>query len=530
MIQTCVAAETYDEPARKRSRLASPSPGNKSHSSHPLSILPRGNMLLSSAPSSIRMLGLGSLAPLTDTLVIEVLSLVPHVELLLLSACSKAFFAFARHEQLWKNLYLDGSKGVLLSWHGSWRKSYLALQASPAAAGPLDWPTDSIKTPGLYSDVLYLPYLCTRTPIHDYFFPRRRPRSNIPHHPASTLTHKIFSEKYALPSRPVIITSALSTWPAFARSLWSPQTLKTRFPRVHFRAEALDCTMETYTSYADGCALEDSPLYLFDSRFVEKTNGEMGEEYTPPEVFGQDLFEFMGDERPDYRWLIVGPARSGSTFHKDPNSTSAWNAVLQGKKGWVMFPPDVLPPGVYVSEDEAEVTSPLSIFEWFLSYFDEAWATYGPTARDPKNRGKMMVGVCESNEIFYVPSGWWHLVVNLEFSVAVTQNFVSIHEVGNVLSFMRDKPDQISGFKRAPGSLEPHHCSSLFDRFSAVLRQSAPEALDYGLKQLDVKVRKGARTTLWDSVIKKDIEQDANAQSASSSGFSFSFDLEDNEQ
>lgn len=27
------------------------------------------------------------------------------------------------------------------------------------------------------------------------------------------------------------------------------------------------------------------------------------------------------------------------------------------------------------------------------------------------------------------PSGWWHLVVNLEDSVAVTQNFVSANEV-----------------------------------------------------------------------------------------------------
>lgn len=32
-----------------------------------------------------------------------------------------------------------------------------------------------------------------------------------------------------------------------------------------------------------------------------------------------------------------------------------------GRKGWVMFPPDVLPPGVYVTPDEAEVTSPLAI-------------------------------------------------------------------------------------------------------------------------------------------------------------------------
>lgn len=45
--------------------------------------------------------------------------------------------------------------------------------------------------------------------------------------------------------------------------------------------------------------------------------------YWIPECFGEDLFAVLGDKRPDDKWLIVGPARSGSTYHKDPNATSA---------------------------------------------------------------------------------------------------------------------------------------------------------------------------------------------------------------
>lgn len=88
---------------------------------------------------------------------------------------------------------------------------------------------------------------------------------------------------------------------------------------------------------------------------------------------------------------------------------------------------------------------------------------------------------------------------------------------------MRDKPDQISGFKRAP-------CPStstplLFDRFCDVLRESAPDALEIGMRKLESKGQKVHRETLWDNVVKKGTQQDSNQQITS--GFSFDFDLED---
>jgi len=86
----------------------------------------------------------------------------------------------------------------------------------------------------------------------------------------------------------------------------------------------------------------------------------------------------------------VGPPISGATFHKDPNSTSAWNGLIYGAKKWIMYPPDVVPPGddprpisislpslltfflqgIYASEDGWEVTTPVSPIEWFYNYYE----------------------------------------------------------------------------------------------------------------------------------------------------------------
>jgi hypothetical protein len=43
-------------------------------------------------------------------------------------------------------------------------------------------------------------------------------------------------------------------------------------------------------------------------------------------------------------------------------------------------------------------------------------------------------------------AGWWHLVVNLSESIAVTQNFVPPAHLPSVLRFLKNKQDQISGF------------------------------------------------------------------------------------
>ncbi|CAG8793341.1 12830_t:CDS:2, partial [Acaulospora morrowiae] len=105
-----------------------------------------------------------------------------------------------------------------------------------------------------------------------------------------------------------------------------------------------------------------------------------------PDYFTEDFFNVFCKDRPDYRWIIIGPSRSGSTFHKDPNSTSAWNAVITGSKKWIMYPPNILPPGVFTSPDEAEVTAPVSLMEWYANYYE----------KKQKSNQKPLEGICHA--------------------------------------------------------------------------------------------------------------------------------------
>lgn len=384
---------------------------------HPLGIGPSGNALTASPAHARKSIGLFSILP--DEVISILLEWLDASALLKLGTTCRALFAFTSIDDLWKVLLLREGR-LEPRWRGSWRATYLERQ-SP------DLPPIDCK---LYSDVLYRPFLCSQIDLSS--FASGIPRSNqIPRLP--TLSTADFSTCWS--DRPFVLTEPVKKWPIFRE--WCQGTLLDTYGDVGFRAEAVDWSLKTYLEYMNN-TYDESPLYLFDRDFVEKMNLSVGDQngaYWSPECFGEDLFTVLGEQRPDSRWLIIGPERSGSTFHKDPNATSAWNAVVRGSKYWIMFPGSTLPPGVFVSEDQSEVTSPLSIAEWLLTFHAEARRT-----------ANCVEGICHEGEVLHVPSGWWHLVVNLEPAIAITQNFVPRSHLKSALDFLKKKPDQVSGF------------------------------------------------------------------------------------
>ena len=161
------------------------------------------------------------------------------------------------------------------------------------------------------------------------------------------------------------------------------------------------------------------------------------------------------------------------------------------------------PPGVFVSEDQSEVTSPLSIAEWLLGFHAQAISTPG-----------CVEGICNEGEVLHVPSGWWHLVINLCPSIAITQNFVPEAHLASVLDFLKTKPDQVSGFH--------NDVKNAYELFVEKMRELYPEVLDTALSEME-KIH-GVKKRKWEELINGDDEHVTNA-----GGFSFGFGNKDEE-
>jgi len=121
----------------------------------------------------------------------------------------------------------------------------------------------------------------------------------------------------------------------------------------------------------------------------------------------------------------MGPKRSGTCVHIDPLATSAWNTLVVGKKRWVIFPPhlskSIVKGNGLVRNDED----------------DEAVHYFSFILPRIKRKASLMRGIPKyknfccfeftqnAGETIYIPQGWWHAVLNITDTVAVTQNFCS---------------------------------------------------------------------------------------------------------
>lgn len=227
----------------------------------------------------------------------------------------------------------------------------------------------------------------------------------------------------------------------------------------------MEMSFADYWQYAQN-QHDETPLYIFDARFGEKIPA-MLEDYNVADlkIFCDDFLKDAAENhekeeaaaeetmtsikfaaggkkvtdnkkkkpksshgaiRPDFRWIVIGPERTGAPWHQDPARTSAWNSLVKGRKRWAIYPPDMPPPGVDVGKngESREHAMNMTSLMWYLQVY--------PTLTPEQKPWEI---IQEEGETIHVPSGWWHLVLNLDVTIAVTQNFVDSH---NLLVFIKD--------------------------------------------------------------------------------------------
>ncbi|CAK9268959.1 unnamed protein product [Sphagnum jensenii] len=354
--------------------------------------------------------GLGVFNVLDDELLCGILNQLAPRTLGTLACVSSVFYILCNEEPLWMQLCLHQHQGGVLQFQNSWRHSTL-LKLGFVKKG-----TTMFKPPmhfdGFSSLFLYRRWYRCHV-VLDSFAMDKGVIDRREH-----LSLKDFQAFYD-GKKPVLVTDLTKEWPA--QKTWNLKQMVGRYGDVAFKVsqshgKKVKMKLKDYASYMQS-QNDEEPLYIFDSKFGEVAP-TMLQDYSVPSIFSEDLLALLDKQvRPPFRWLVAGPARSGASWHVDPALTSAWNALLSGRKRWALYPPGRVPPAVivHVDEDDGSVNfdGPTSL-QWWLDVY--------PTLRQEE---KPLECTQLPGETIFVPSGWWHCVLNIDPSIAVTQNFVN---------------------------------------------------------------------------------------------------------
>ena len=283
-------------------------------------------------------------------------------------------------------------------------------------------------------------------------------RDNVTRIPGCSFTHDVHGD--SLPHVPAVLTGLMDDWLAVLRPFSNPAagTCSTSTTIFKTARVSLDggpsfarmsmgqgkVTLEEYKHYCEsGEASKDiAPLYVFDPDVLKSTFAS--DEFHVPECFSNDVMACM--DGTEYRplppaWLLVGVKRSGTPIHDHP-LTVAWNALLVGCKLWCCLPPDVDESLLLLNlhddeededeDEDADADFDLSALEWFRQC--------GKLPESAK------IIVQRPGEVVYLPAGWFHVVLNVETSTAISVSLALRRDLPVVLPLLMESDEDFATF------------------------------------------------------------------------------------
>ncbi|CAB9505139.1 demethylase and lysyl-hydroxylase [Seminavis robusta] len=465
-------------------------------SPHPYGVLPSGNALVnnSTTTTSRNNPKQAFVRQLRDETWLSILGFCNGYSLSRLVQSCRYFYVAGHQPELWRDLVLyqlHASQSHLSRdvMGDSWKDCFIRLQHQGKQRHSI--PHKPLKISGFYSDDLYRLHSCRAFCIPPAWLEEHAPLDNpqhwtskglVPCIAAATMTSEKFITEFEQPNQPVVIKGAATSWKA-CKDWKDPQYMRQQTQGRTFRATSgaaplpANFTLDAFQQYCSQPILEEAPLYLFDREALQP-HSPLHDDFYPDlqrtcpyldpaptlldtdDKVGHDLFQVLGEgKRPDHTWAILGGSHSGSVFHIDPNATHAWNAAICGRKRWIFYPPSITPPGIHPSADGDEVALPLSIGEWILTF----WRDHQERKKNAPPHERPLECTAHPGDVVFVPHGWWHMVINLDqVNIAITHNYVSRSNLGNLLRFLRQKEEQISGCRDRAESIKPEQLHNVF--------------------------------------------------------------------
>ena len=348
---------------------------------HPYGVLPGGNRFFGSLESKIGTRRKRTEEVFDEKLWQQIISFCDGKSHGRLVQVSRYLYVLGHQPELWRDQVLrkcDVEKSVISRVGSSWKDTYVLMFHSDGNDDANDItsfrPHKPMRIPNIYSDNIYRSHLCRSFAIPLLWLAEAPVRtkmredekteeihssyvSEVDAVHVDDLTPSEFFTRYEQTNQPVVVRGAATGKAVDRWKDWDYLTRKDSSATKSYRSTSGaaplpgNFSLEAYRDYTQSTNyLEESPLYLFD-RTAFARNKEWEEDFfpefykkcpywDPSAEHGHDLLQHLGkEERPDHTWIIMGPKRSGSVFHIDPNATHAWNACIRGRKRWIFYPP-----------------------------------------------------------------------------------------------------------------------------------------------------------------------------------------------
>lgn len=250
--------------------------------------------------------------------------------------------------------------------------------------------------------------------------------------------------------RPLVCRGLAKTWPAYTR--WTDEFLleavgDAQVPVTRLASEAGTPTQwRGHVAFRDvlGTLLRnasaDSPVYLGEwGIFLDRP--ELWDDIRLPAFFARDWLAALPaswklgiDYRANARW---GSPGSRTELHCDTYFAMAWIAVLRGSKRVILFPRESV-----VGWDAREGSLAGRMHSRRIGGMNEpvfrALAAASPATEAAQLPvSDVWIGELRQCDFFYIPSGWYHAVINTAETFSVGGFLVNARNAGALTTYFR---------------------------------------------------------------------------------------------